>query len=119
MTPRVEVDTAPALAAFGKVKTAAGDMSAPTRSVLTIGLDEARADAPVRTGELVSSIAITSVTATGGELAARAPYAAFQEYGTRYVRGRRFMARAKAAIERAGDAEYAKWMDGAVDRATR
>jgi len=116
---KLEVDTAPVLAAFDKLGRSAADMSEPTRTVLAIGLDEARAGAPVRTGQLVSSIAIRDVTPTGGELAATSPHAIFQEVGTRYVRARRFMARGAAAIERAAEPTYAKWLDGAVDRATR
>ena len=78
MTGRVEVEAAPVLAAFDRLAHSAADISDPTRTVLAIGLDEARAGAPVRTGELVGSLAI-DVTPTGGELAAsRAACASFR-----------------------------------------
>jgi hypothetical protein len=117
--PKMHADTAPVLAAFDKIKRAGADMSEPTRTVLGIGVDEARAGAPVRTGELVTSIAIRDVTPTGGELAATAPHAVYQDRGTRYVKGRRFMQRGADAIERAAEPTYRKWLDGAVERASR
>ena len=117
--PQLEVDVTPALVAFDKIKTSAADMSEPTRTVLAVGLDAARAGAPIRTGELVSSIAILDVTPKGGELAARSPHAPFVEFGTRYMRGRRFMRRGADAMAAVADPTYTKWLDGAVERAAR
>jgi hypothetical protein len=116
---KMTADTAPVLAALDHIGRSAADMAEPTRTVLAIGADAARAGAPVRTGELVSSIAVVSVTADGGELAASAAHAPFMEFGTRFVRGRRFMRRGADAIATAAEPTYAKWLDGAVERATR
>lgn len=119
MAQKMTADTKPVLVAFDKLGASAGDLADPIRTVLAIGLDEARAGAPIRTGALVSSIAVRDVTKTSGELAATAPYAPFMEYGTRYVRARRFMARGAAAIERAAEPAFAKHVDGAVKDATK
>lgn len=116
--PKITADTKPVLRAFDQLAASAGDLSEPSRTVLAIGLDAARAGAPVRTGELAGSIAV-DVTKDGGELSASAPYAPYQEFGTRYVRGRRFMRRGADAIAGAADPEFTRWMAGAVDRATR
>jgi hypothetical protein len=115
---KTQADTAPVLAAFDKLQRSVDDLSDPARTVLAIGLDEARAGAPVRTGELASSIAI-DVTPTGGELAATAPYAVFVDRGTRYVRARRFMARGSAAMDRATEPTFAKWLADRVSQAAR
>jgi len=86
--------------------------------VLAIGLDAARAGAPVLTGELVESLAI-DVTPTGGELVASAPHAVFVDRGTRYVQARRFMARGAAAAERAIEPTFGRWTADRVDQATK
>jgi hypothetical protein len=118
MTGRVEVEAAPVLAAFDRLAHSAADISEPSRTVLAIGLDDARAGAPVRTGELVGSLAI-DVTPTGGELTASAPHAVFQDRGTRYVTAQRFMARGADAMDRATEPTFGRWLAGAVDQAAR
>jgi HK97 gp10 family phage protein len=52
-----------------------------------------RANAPRRTGRLVGSVGV-QVTGSGASVTVGAPYAAFVEYGTRYMRGRRFVSAA-------------------------
>lgn len=118
MAPTLKADTAPVLRAFDQLAKSAADMSEPTRTVLTIGLDAARAGAPVLTGDLADSLAIDT-TPTGGELSARAPYAPHQEFGTRFVRGRRFMRAGADAMAGAADQTYGKWIGDAVDQAAR
>ena len=116
--PRIQADTKPVLAAFDQLAHSVADVSEPCRTVLAIGLDEARAGAPVRTGELAGSLSI-DVTPQGGELAAAAPYAVFVDRGTRYVRARRFMARGAAAMDRATEPTFGRWLAGAVDQAAK
>jgi HK97 gp10 family phage protein len=50
----------------------------------------ARSKAPTRTGRLRNSISATT-TGSGATVTAGVPYARFQNYGTRFVRARRFM----------------------------
>jgi hypothetical protein len=104
---KLEVQNAPQVqAALASLAPAAADMSAPTRSVLSVGLDAARGAAPVRTGELRGSLEVLEVGPDGGTLAATAPHSRFLEYGTRYVRARRFMRAGSEAIARAAPEAY-------------
>lgn len=75
---------------------------------------EARRRAPVRTGRLRSGITVGVV---GGRAVVRSvvpgrPYNVFQEEGTRYMRGRRFMAGAVASLS---DGEIRRISEQAVD----
>lgn len=119
--PRIVVENAPAVqAGFDQLAKDGADLSAPTRTVLAIGLDTARGDAPVKTGELRGSIDVVEVTPEGGTLAARAPYAGAQEYGTRRgVRGRHFMRAGADAVERAAPDVYRQDLEKKVRSAAQ
>jgi hypothetical protein len=105
--PKIELLNGPQVeGALRSLGTAAADVSAPTRTVLAVGLDAAQGHAPVRTGVLRAGIVIADVTPQGGALGAQAPYSPYQEYGTRHVRARRFMRAGADAIERAAPDAY-------------
>lgn len=120
--PRIEVVNGRQVAdALESLAAAAADMSDPTRVVLAAGMDAAHGQAPRLTGELIAGLDVVDVTATGGTLVARAPHSVYQEYGTRYVRGRHFMAAGSDAIHRAAADAYredlAKKMRAAAQKA--
>jgi HK97 gp10 family phage protein len=60
--------------------------------------EQARSEAPVRTGRLRSSIGWMWRLEEGFTIFAEAPYAAYQEFGTRYIRAKLFMTRAYLTI---------------------
>lgn len=84
----------------------AADLSEPSRVVLAAGLDAATGRAPRLTGELIGGLDVVDVTPAGGTLVARAPYSAYQDRGTRYVRAQRFMQAGSEAIHRAAPDAY-------------
>jgi hypothetical protein len=49
---------------------------------------------PRRTGFLASTVFVEKVKEWAFRMGARAPYAIYQELGTRFIRGRRFLSRA-------------------------
>lgn len=70
-----------------------------TAEGLRVGEARAKAEAPVRTGFLRSSIGSRMTTQTGGELIAKANYAGYVNYGTRHMAGRPFMDRGAEAMK--------------------
>lgn len=66
---------------------------------LRVGEARAKAEAPVRTGFLRSSIGSRMTSQSGGELFARANYAGYVNYGTRRMAGRPFMDRGAEAMK--------------------
>jgi len=56
--------------------------------------EQARSEAPVRTGRLRSSIGWMWRLEEGYKIFAEAPYAVYQEFGTRYIQAKLFMTRA-------------------------
>jgi HK97 gp10 family phage protein len=70
----------------------------------------AASGAPRRTGRLAGSIRVTA-NAEGAEVTAGAPYAPFQEFGTRYVRATYFLSQAAARDDQVVDV-----YDRAVDK---
>jgi hypothetical protein len=92
--------------ALGDLGKDAADLSAPTRTVLSVGLDAARGAAPRLTGALIGGLDVVDVTPEGGTLVAAAPHSRYQEYGTRYVKARRFMAAGSEAIHAAAGDIY-------------
>lgn len=59
--------------------------------------DEARANAPVKTGRLRASIG-SEDTPTGAIISAKAPYAGFVEWGTSRMTGRGYMSAAAGQV---------------------
>lgn len=67
------------------------DMSEANRKAGDLLARDAAGRAPHRTGRLGGSIRVTAVGAGGVTVGAAAPYAPFQEFGTRYVRATYFL----------------------------
>jgi hypothetical protein len=90
------------------------DLSAPGRAAGALLAARAAAFAPRRTGRLAGSIRVARFGPDGAEVATAVPYASFQEYGTRWVRPKFYMAR---ALDTAADPvtdTYAAAVDRAV-----
>lgn len=68
-----------------------GDMSDANRKAGQLLAQHAAGSAPRRTGRLAGSIRVTEVGKDGVSVGASAPYAPFQEFGTRYVRATYFL----------------------------
>jgi hypothetical protein len=94
----------------------AADATEANRRVLGIGLAEAQREAPIKTRELIGSITIDA-TADGGELSVGVAYAPFQEFGTRYVRGRRFVKAGADAMTDAAEPIYSDHLSHAISSA--
>jgi HK97 gp10 family phage protein len=60
--------------------------------------EQARSEAPVRTGRLRASIGWSWSEGEGYRIFAEAPYAVYQEFGTRYIKAKLFMTRAYLTI---------------------
>jgi len=60
--------------------------------------EQARSEAPVRTGRLRSSIGWMWRLEEGYKIFAEAPYVVYQEFGTRYIQAKLFMTRAWQVI---------------------
>jgi len=60
--------------------------------------EQARNEAPVRTGRLRASIGWMWRLEEGYKIFAEAPYAVYQEFGTRYIQAKMFMTRAWETI---------------------
>lgn len=103
--------------AIASLGVAGADFAEPTRQVLSIGLDAARGEAPRLTGQLIAGLDVVDVTREGGTLAATAPYSAYQEFGTRYVKARRFMRAGADAIDRAAGDIYREDLAAKVAKA--
>jgi HK97 gp10 family phage protein len=84
-----------AAAAYQHVADDAKNMSEPNRRIASAGEQAARNASPVRSGRLSASISGKG-TEKDAELGVGVSYWPAQEFGTRYVMGRRFM---RAGIE--------------------
>ena len=107
-----------AVRAYQSIADQAADMTPAHRTIVEVGVRAARAAAPRATGTLAGSIGGEAAPAEA-TLEVGVPYWPFVEFGTRYVKGRRFMgAGIRAALEVAPDA-YRAALEDDVKRATR
>lgn len=115
----VRVEGVPhATAAYAGIADDARDMRDPNRAIAETGARAARARAPHRTGALGASIE-ANATEREAVLSVAVPYARFQEYGTRYVRARRFMAAGREAMRETAPDAYRARMAAIVERRAR
>lgn len=105
-------------AAFNALAKKAGDARTVAEQLAAIGTDAARAAAPVLTGELVSSIA-AEVGTNDAELGTSVGYAPFNEFGTVYMPGVRFMGAGYGAMAERAEAIAEAWMNGVLDDVDR
>jgi hypothetical protein len=105
--------------AFRLIEDKAADARTVAEQVAAIGVDAARAAAPVgATGNLVASIA-AEVGTNGADLGTDVGYAPFNEFGTVYMPGVRFMGAGYGAMEARAEAIASKWVEGILSDADR
>lgn len=106
MTAPVRVEGATeAAAAYRAIAADARDMSEPHRAIAAAGEAAAAARAPVATGRLAASIR-GDADAKEATLSVGASYWNVQEFGSRYVRGQRFMKAGADAMSRTAPDAY-------------
>jgi HK97 gp10 family phage protein len=91
--------------AYAAIAADARNLTDANRAIAAAGADAARSRAPRRTGALSGSIT-PDATPTAAELRVGVAYWPFQEFGTRYVAARHYMAAGADAMETAANREY-------------
>ena len=104
--------------AFDLVAAKAADAQRLAEQLGAIGADAARAAAPSRTGELAASISAEVGTNTA-ELGTEVGYAPFNEFGTTYMPGVRFMGAGYGAMNDRAEQLATQWADGILADAER
>lgn len=116
----VEVEGKDSVArALDEVARKSADASSVARELAAIGVDAARAAAPVgATGELQASIA-SEVGTNDAELGTDVGYAPFNEFGTVYMPGVRFLGAGYGAMNERAEEIATKWMGDVLADAER
>lgn len=105
--------------AFEDLANKAADARAVAERMAAIGVDAARAAAPVgATGELAASIT-SEVGENAAELGTDVGYAPFNEFGTAYMSGVRFMGAGYGAMQDQAEQVATVWADGILADAER
>ena len=118
MPRTTKADISAAVEAYKAVAAGAADMREPNAALSEIGQTAAVARAPHRTGVLGSAIE-SSADERASILSVSVPYARWQEFGTRYVHARRYMAAGRRAMRNAAPEVYRAAMERVAERATR
>ena len=90
---QITVDVSKAIPLFSRLE-GQSITTIPIRAFTAAGVElqlSARAAAPIRTGNLRSSIQVGPASAEGVEVEAGAEYAGYVEFGTRYMSSRPYM----------------------------
>lgn len=105
--------------AFEHIADKSADARAVAEELARIGVDAARQAAPVgATGELVAGIA-AEVGTNSADLTDDVGYAPFNEFGTVYMPGVRFMGAGYGAMHDRATDVATKWMEGVLGEAER